>query len=148
MANKHTAWKPNVEQLVKLYESGMTQSEVATRLGVTQKMVWRAMRTHGVQARVAAKRDQRGSKNDSWKKGSVTYAALHYRVMAVRGKPKKCQRCGTDNPRKTYDWANLTGNYDDPNDYERMCRSCHWKYDKKHLNFHGATGGRPSPPRG
>ncbi len=25
--------------------------------------------------------------------------------------------------------------YEDMSDYAPMCRSCHWKYDKKHLNF-------------
>jgi transcriptional antiterminator len=24
-----------------------------------------------------------------------------------------------------------------PSDYRRMCRSCHWKHDKKYLNFKG-----------
>ena len=36
---------------------------------------------------------------------------------------------------KNYDWANLTGHYDDPNDYKRMCRSCHWKYDERIKNI-------------
>jgi len=55
-----------------------------------------------------------------------------------------CEVCGAKDQNRSYDWANLTGKYDDPSDYKRMCRSCHWKYDKKHLNFKGAVGGRPS----
>jgi hypothetical protein len=33
--------------------------------------------------------------------------------------------------KKRYEWANLTGRYDDVKDYARMCISCHRKYDKK-----------------
>lgn len=53
-----------------------------------------------------------------------------------------CDVCGTEDKSKSYDWANLTGDYDNPQDFKRMCRSCHWKYDKKHLNFKGAKGGK------
>ena len=34
-----------------------------------------------------------------------------------------------DDESKKYDWANLTGNYNDPKDYKRMCKSCHLRYD-------------------
>jgi predicted ArsR family transcriptional regulator len=52
-----------------MYESGHTQAEIAEALGVTQKVVWRFMKNHGIKARVAAKRDQRGEKNAYWKGG-------------------------------------------------------------------------------
>ena len=39
------------------------------------------------------------------------------------------ERCGTTDPALTYDWANLTGDYPNPDGYERMCRSCHRRYD-------------------
>lgn len=47
----------------------------------------------------------------------------------------KCEKCGTNEPNKTYDWANLTGNYDDVNDYKMMCRSCHFKMDGHRNNL-------------
>jgi hypothetical protein len=119
-----------------LYAGGATQHEIAGQLGLTQKIVWRLMRRHGIQARIAAKRDQRGSKNHMWRGGGASYAALHYRMSSLRGQPKCCQKCGTTEPTRTYDWANLTGQYDNPSDYQRMCRSCHWKYDQKVLNIH------------
>lgn len=118
-----------VEQVRTLYDSGLTQAEVAQKMGTTQKVIWRLMRRHGLTTRKAIPRDQRGAKNASWKGDEVRYQALHMRVAAQRGRPKKCQRCGTTDPMKTYDWANLTGRYDDPEDYERMCRSCHRRYD-------------------
>jgi len=73
--------------------------------------------------------DQRGSKNPSWKGEDVGYKAMHARVAAVRGKPKRCEVCGTDDPGKRYEWANLTGRYDDPEDYKRMCARCHKRHD-------------------
>jgi hypothetical protein len=120
----------DIERLRLLYESGMSQSEVAKELGVSQKSVHKAMRRHAITPRPRIKRDQTGERNDSWKGNAATYAALHYRVKAVYGKPQRCQRCGSaDDPAKVYEWANLTGNYYDVNDYERMCRSCHRLFD-------------------
>jgi len=37
--------------------------------------------------------------------------------------------------KKRYQWASLTGDYADINDYKRMCQSCHAKYDKIYKNF-------------
>ena len=42
----------------------------------------------------------------------------------------QCERCGTTDPTKRYEWANLTGHYEDVADYERMCKSCHERYDR------------------
>lgn len=123
-------YPPDLVLLVrKMYEDGLTQAEVAANAGITQKIVWRLMRHHGIQARTAAKRDQRGPKNSSWKFSGATYAALHKRVEAARGKPMQCSECGTSNPDEIYDWANMTGRYDRVDDYLRLCRSCHWKRD-------------------
>ena len=142
MANKYTKTKPNMETMKHLYESGMTQGEVAIEMELTQKIVWRCLRDSNIKCRVAAPRNQKGDFNNNWKGDSVTYAAFHYRIKALKGSPKHCDVCGTNDPMKSYDWANLSGKYDDPADYKRMCRSCHWKYDQKYLNFKGAIGGR------
>lgn len=42
---------------------------LAEFLGVSQKVVWRFMKNHGIKARVAAKRNQRGENNSYWKGG-------------------------------------------------------------------------------
>lgn len=116
------------QKLRQLYESGMTQAEVAACLGVTQKAIFNAMRRLGIQSRPAIKRNQRGSANDSWMGDGAGYQAFHRRLEAMFGKPKCCAVCGNTS-RRFYDWANLTGKYTDPMDYKRMCRSCHRKYD-------------------
>jgi len=73
MTNKYTYSVPFTEE--ELYQAyvvdGLNQHECAERLGVTQKVIWRAMKKMGIPARVAAKRDQRGEKNSSWKGGRI-----------------------------------------------------------------------------
>lgn len=77
---------------------------------------------------------KRGSNGGMWKGDEASYSAFHYRVESVRGKPKKCEVCGQDNPNKKYEWANLTGNYKDVDDYKRMCTSCHRCFDNRTRN--------------
>lgn len=123
-----------VTRVSDLYAAGHTQSEVAAMIGVSQKVVYNVMRRHGIKARVAAKRDQRGEKNSTWKGAAAKYDALHIRVQVLRGAPSKCETCGTTTA-KAFDWANLTGNYQDPWDYKRLCRSCHHRLDGKVRNL-------------
>jgi len=52
-----------------------------------------------------------------------------WNLMRRHGLVDRCDVCGTTEPGKHYDWANLTGRYEDVNDYKRMCRSCHFKHD-------------------
>ncbi len=125
-----------VAKVRALYASGKTQQEIAATVGQTQKVVWGLMRRHGITARVAAKRDQWGEANHQWKGDGASKYALHRRLYSRFGKPSKCSQCGTTEAER-YDYANLTGHYEDLNDYVPMCRSCHWKYDEKHKNFSG-----------
>ena len=143
-AKKSSAYRTPIddEKLKSLYEGGMTQRECAVALGVGNKVIVNAMKRIGIQPRKAAKRDQWGDKNHLWKADEATKGPLHRRLYRVFGQPEKCDVCGTCDPKKSYDWANLNGDYANPQDYKRMCRSCHWKYDKKHENFKGATGGK------
>ena len=125
-----------VSAVRSMYADGKTQTEIAASLNLTQKVIWRLMMRHGIKARVAAKRDQLGSNNHAWKGDSAAYAALHPRVASVRGKPSICEWCKTSTA-KVFDWANLTGNYADVNDYVRLCRSCHARMDNSAKNFNG-----------
>jgi hypothetical protein len=56
------------------------------------------------------------------------YAKFHARVKARRGKADHCIN-GCVNA-KRYEWANLTGHYEDIGDYEMMCSKCHNRYDR------------------
>ena len=64
------------------------------------------------------------------------YQLLNGCLGENRLNPEKCQICETTKA-KTFEWANLTGNYSDLTDYKRMCGSCHSKYDNKVENFKG-----------
>ena len=64
-----------------------------------------------------------------WKGDAASYGAMHRRVARTRGTPKKCERCGRDDPSQRYEWANLTGDLGNPLDYERMCVPCHRRFD-------------------
>lgn len=127
----------NASAIKKLYESGKTLDEVAKIVGVSRKVISRVMRQEGVKARKPAKRDQWGPKNHMWKGDSAKILPLHRRLYRRFGQPSKCDVCGTDDEDKTYDWANLSGKYTDTNDFKRMCRSCHSKFDGKIRNLKG-----------
>lgn len=76
MTNIYTYKSPcNEETLYDLYVvKGMTQTEIAEKLGTSQKVIWRALKKMGIPSRKAAKRDQSGEKNSSWKGGRVLQA--------------------------------------------------------------------------
>lgn len=128
---KGDAQAPDIDpqEIRRLYESGFSQTEVAKKLGVSQKSIFKAMRRNGIPSRPAIKRNQLKESNDSWKGDEAGYQAFHRRLDAEYGRPKICSICGGDDPSKIYEWANLTGRYEDIGDFRRMCRSCHRKYD-------------------
>jgi hypothetical protein len=130
MANKYTALKiPPKDVLEKLYhQEFMSQTEIGREYNTTQKVVHSWFKKLNIKSRVPYKRNQKGENNASWKGDKATYAALHYRVEKSRGKPLFCEACGIIGSSR-YEWANLTGNYNDIMDYARMCVSCHRKYD-------------------
>jgi hypothetical protein len=62
----------------------MSQCEIAAKYGTSQKVVWRAMRKMGVAPRKAAKRDQRGALNATWRGG---------RVLRAKSTKQRGERC-------------------------------------------------------
>jgi hypothetical protein len=123
-----------VARVRELYAANHTQDEIAAMVGVSQKVIWNLMRRHGIETRVAAKRDQFGPANHMWKGDEATKYAFHRRLYSRYGKPTKCANCGTESAAH-YDYANLSGRYEDISDYAPMCRSCHWRYDEKIRNI-------------
>ena len=128
-----------IELAVNLYREGKTVREVQQRLPHGYK-AQRILERHTAARRAAAKRDQRGPANHMWKGDDAGYQALHLRVHAARGTPSLCSRCGTAEGK--FEWANLTGNYEDINDFARMCLSCHRRFDSQRR----ATTGRRTMP--
>jgi hypothetical protein len=98
-------------------------SRLAKKMGRTKHFICR-------QAKGLGLTNQSAPRPYYEKYGANPYYKFHQRVRTMRGKPQKCEVCGTDDPSKLYEWANLTGDYGNPNDYKRMCRKCHRQYDK------------------
>jgi hypothetical protein len=76
MSNKYTYSVPFTEsELHRDYvELRMSQVEIARKWGTTQKVVWHALHKMGIPTRKAAKRDQCGPQNSSWRGGRVLVA--------------------------------------------------------------------------
>lgn len=75
--------------------------------------------------------DTRGENNNSWKGDKAGYSAKHKYVVSVKGLIERCEHCGRNDKRR-YDWANKDHKYRrNPDDYMRLCVSCHRKYDQR-----------------
>jgi len=120
-----------VDRVRVLYEAGHTMREVAEACGTTIKVLQRLMPRHGIERRGLGKREQRGANNDCWLGDDAGYSAMHLRVITARGRPQHCACCDTTDPRIQYHWANLTGHYEDINDYARLCPRCHRRLDAR-----------------
>lgn len=70
-----------------------------------------------------------GESHHNWKGTEASYTSKHDRVRHQRGSADRCERCGRTDPAGKYEWASLTGNYDDIWDYQQMCKVCHEAYD-------------------
>ncbi len=72
---------------------------------------------------------QSEDKGFQWKGDKAGVSAMHTWVIKWKGRPRKCEMCGTDKAKK-YEWANVDHSYLRVlEDYMRMCTSCHIRYD-------------------
>jgi hypothetical protein len=133
-----------VRLVLELYASGATIREVDAVIGAGYK-AQRIIERFVPERRPAVPRDQTGERNAAWKGDRAGYAAMHLRVQVVRGKPSWCAGCGADDPDVRYEWANLSGRYEDVDDYVRLCILCHRALDALRRKI---LGRRTSPPRG
>jgi hypothetical protein len=128
----------DVEKAVELYQSGHSVVEVAELLGSTFKVVQKRLSRAGCKMRPRVKRNQSGEHNSSWTGAAACYSALHARVYKARGKPSVCEGCGTTESSR-FEWANLTGDYADINDYKRLCAKCHKSFDRERREATGKS---------
>lgn len=136
--------KEIIDQVIAWYAEGLTVAEIRAIAPKGYRIQTIIQRYIPVR-RSTAKRNQKGVANHMWKGDLAGYQALHLRVDAARGKPKRCDWCESADNNKRYEWANLTGNYIDIWDYVRLCLSCHRKYDAKRRKD---TGKKTSMERG
>ena len=75
-------------------------------------------------------------KHPKWKGEKAGKGAKHAWIKRNKGEPKECEHCGSRSKKKTYDWANIDHKYRRVlEEYLRLCRSCHRKYDIKNNNY-------------
>lgn len=115
-------------EIGRLYASGRTIREIAQVCGVSHTSIWRVMHRHGIATRCRGG-ELFGPDHPKWKGDGAGYGGFHDRVKRLRGTPQRCDRCGTTDPAKVYDWACLDDDYTDPWNFSRMCRTCHKLYD-------------------
>lgn len=65
-----------------------------------------------------------------WKGDDAGYYAIHDWIAKEAGRPQECELCGTTDPGKRYEWANISGQYRrERSDFMRLCKACHNAYD-------------------
>jgi|SRR6185312_3960695 len=70
-----------------------------------------------------------------WQKGiyrtsKPSYGTLHWRVVQLYGKAKQCTNYMCAGQCRTFDWANVSGEYLNTEDFIELCRTCHIAFDK------------------
>lgn len=64
----------------------------------------------------------------NWKGDKVGYGGVHQWLYKVKGRPIKCEHCGTIVGK--FEWANINHSYKrTTEDYIGLCISCHRKFD-------------------
>lgn len=124
-----------------MYESGMTVAEIANVFPKGYK-VQRILERHLPERRPAIRRNQRGQLNHMWKGDEAGYKALHLRVRSQRGEPGPCEACDSSNAQT--EWANISGDYSDVEDYLSLCLKCHRLLDaarRRYLGRRTSNGG-------
>ena len=102
---------------------------VRKKMGLANKGIRRSPKTE------FKKGDNLDIRHPNWKGLNASYVSIHKWVANRKGRPKKCEHCGSINKNR-YEWANTDGKYSrNLNDYIRLCKSCHTKYDNKRIKM-------------
>lgn len=70
-----------------------------------------------------------GENSKTWKGDNTGYTGLHIRVSKKRGEPTTCEKCGSSDENRRYEWASLNKDYSNVDDYIRLCVPCHREMD-------------------
>lgn len=71
------------------------------------------------------------------------YNRIHQQLKRKRTKPSACEHCGTT---ENVQWANISGEYKNLEDFFGLCPPCHHKYDtEKHGKKNGGWRVIPEP---
>lgn len=124
------------ETRIKLSEATKLAWKEGRKLGhtkETKEKIKRIMKERGIEP--TQKYLEKGDKHFCWKGTEAGYGAKHTWIAKIKGKPNYCEHCkSTDKTR--YEWANIDHKYSrNVEDYIRLCRTCHSKYDNESLSM-------------
>lgn len=87
---------------------------------------------HSPEARLKITLSRIGDKNPSWKGEALGVGSIHSWLRRIFGTPKLCEFC--KDTKEFCDWALLKDKkYERKREnFMRLCRSCHMKYDTKY----------------
>lgn len=95
----------------------------------TKKKISLAHQNRSIEFRKKISEARLGDKSHFWKGEKAQYVAKHAKISKLKGRGRKCEHCGTETA-KRYEWSNKDHKYSrNPDDYQRLCCSCHYKYD-------------------
>jgi len=130
-------------ELLAMNHKGLSANDIGKKLGVSSDVVRRRMVLSGFHVETHYGNMPRADSSNQWKGDRARYQAMHIRVRKKHGSPRLCSCCGCTDA-LGYDWANLTGHYEDLNDYVRLCKACHKRahnYEERHgVSFLEALG--------
>lgn len=76
-----------------------------------------------------------GKNHWHWKGDDIKKSAAHKRMIKKYGQPDYCEHCKRIDKKK-YEWANKDHKYSlKVSDWQRLCTSCHRKYDVTFNNY-------------
>lgn len=102
-----------------------------SKKGITTRKGYKLTEEHKNKLRLSVY----GDKNYHWKGyNNLKVSTLHRRIEMILGKPNYCEHCKRSD-KKHYQWSNKDHKYNFKlTDWQRLCISCHCKYDIKFNN--------------
>ena len=132
--------KCNDEDIVELYERGLSLSEITEYLPVSISGAWKVLKMYKIKSRP---RFLLGEKHKAWKGDSASRTSIHTWLYRNFGSAYKCENPECKYPRKNargylmvkpkgYEWANVKNHIytRKREDYKMLCCSCHGMMDK------------------
>jgi hypothetical protein len=169
MKYKHpkTAHLPPTEEIVRMYQSGLSHSQIAEKLNTSTNAIQRRLRSVGVgrtrsEAAKNAYKQGRLKKQRYWAGKTVPKELVRKRAEAITGeknylwkgglsrrkyrevvKKEMCATCGRKKNLVIHH-KDLDHYNNDPNNLEVLCRSCHQRLHKK-LYWDAIKAGKEPP---
>ena len=131
MGNQYFRTRFDERKAEELYKAGWTQVDIAHKLHVTPKLIYLRLKERGF---ICRNPHGKGKNNPNWRGSKAGYAAMHYRVQAVRGKAHYCRLCGSRSKKRKYEWHSRTLDYENIWDFIQVCCQCHREIEKKSLD--------------